>query len=70
MNGGHGARSSDGPGCLSFPSNVSNQSIEQFENQAPLLVHEKSFCKRHHDGQYVGGPLKKSHLIKSSKLYG
>ena len=26
MNGGHGARSNgDGPGCLSFPSNVSNQ---------------------------------------------
>ena len=38
MNGGHG-RSSDGPGCQAF-SNVSNQSIEQFENQAPLLVHE------------------------------
>ena len=43
MNGGHGARpNQDGPGCLSFPSNVSNQAIEQFENQAPLLVEEKA----------------------------
>ena len=43
MNGGHGARpSQDGPGCLSFPSNVSNQAIEQFENQVPLLVEEKA----------------------------
>ena len=44
MNGGHGARpNGDGPGCLSFPSNVSNQPIELFENQAPLLVTEKCF---------------------------
>ncbi len=43
MNGGHGARpTQDGPGCLSFPSNVSNQAIEQFENQTPLLVEEKA----------------------------
>ena len=43
MNGGHGARpNQDGPGCLSFPSNVSNQPIEQFENQVPLLVEEKA----------------------------
>jgi len=43
MNGGHGARPhSDGPGCLSFPSNVSNQPIEAFEHQVPLLVTEKS----------------------------
>ena len=43
MNGGHGARpDADGPGCLSFPSNVSNQAIEQFENQTPLLVEEKA----------------------------
>lgn len=43
MNGGHGARpNQDGPGCLSFPSNVSNQPIEQFENQVPLLVTEKA----------------------------
>ncbi|MAG97041.1 MAG: hydantoinase B/oxoprolinase family protein [Alphaproteobacteria bacterium] len=42
MNGGHGARASgDGPGCLSFPSNVSNQPIEAFEHQVPLLVTEK-----------------------------
>ncbi|MDP7547789.1 MAG: hydantoinase B/oxoprolinase family protein [Alphaproteobacteria bacterium] len=44
MNGGHGARSKgDGPGCLSFPSNVSNQPIEAFEHQVPMLVREKSF---------------------------
>jgi len=43
MNGGHGARpTQDGPGCLSFPSNVSNQAIEHFENQTPLLVEEKA----------------------------
>src|SRR6056297_3297282 len=43
MNGGHGARpTQDGPGCLSFPSNVSNQPIEQFESQVPLLVEEKA----------------------------
>lgn len=43
MNGGHGARAGDdGPGCLSFPSNVSNQPVEAFENQVPLLVLEKA----------------------------
>jgi len=44
MNGGHGARAhGDGPGCLSFPSNVSNQPVEAFEHQVPMLVREKSF---------------------------
>lgn len=44
MNGGHGARSvGDGPGCLSFPSNVSNEPVEVFENQTPMLVTEKAF---------------------------
>jgi N-methylhydantoinase B len=44
MNGGHGARANgDGPGCLSFPSNVSNQPIEAFEHQVPMLVREKCF---------------------------
>ena len=43
MNGGHGARpNGDGPGCLSFPSNVSNQPVEAFEHQVPLLVTEKA----------------------------
>ena len=58
MNGGHGARAgSDGPGCLSFPSNVSNQSIEQFENQVPLLVTEKAFvADSGGDGTFRGGP--------------
>ncbi|MBT5812594.1 MAG: hydantoinase B/oxoprolinase family protein, partial [Rhodospirillaceae bacterium] len=57
MNGGHGARpSSDGPGCLSFPSNVSNQPIEVFENQAPLLITEKCFVPdTAGDGKFRGG---------------
>ena len=44
MNGGHGARATgDGPGCLSFPSNVSNEPAEVFENQVPMVVVEKAF---------------------------
>jgi N-methylhydantoinase B len=43
MNGGHGARPRlDGPACLSFPSNVANTPIEEFENTTPLLVREKA----------------------------
>jgi len=43
MNGGHGARSvGDGPGCLSFPSNVSNEPTEVFESQTPMLITEKA----------------------------
>lgn len=42
MSGGYGARAdSDGPACLSFPTNVANSPIEQFETQAPLIVAEK-----------------------------
>lgn len=42
MSGGYGARgASDGPSCLSFPTNVANSPIEQLENQAPMLVTEK-----------------------------
>jgi N-methylhydantoinase B len=42
MNGGHGARPTlDGPSCLSFPSNVANTPIEQFENSLPMVVTEK-----------------------------
>ncbi len=61
MNGGHGARpSSDGPGCLSFPSNVSNQPIEQFENQVPLLVTEKAFVPDTGGaGRFRGGPAQR-----------
>ncbi len=57
MNGGHGARpGGDGPGCLSFPSNVSNQPIEMFENQAPLLVTEKCFVPDSAgEGRFRGG---------------
>ena len=43
MNGGHGARpNADGPGVLSFPSNVATTSIEQFESAVPMLVTEKA----------------------------
>jgi N-methylhydantoinase B len=43
MNGGFGARpGSDGPPCLSFPSNVANAPIEQFENATPLIIAEKA----------------------------
>ncbi|KMK64873.1 hydantoinase B/oxoprolinase family protein [Puniceibacterium sp. IMCC21224] len=57
MNGGHGARpTQDGPGCLSFPSNVSNQAIEQFENQTPLLIEEKALIPDTGGiGQFRGG---------------
>ena len=57
MNGGHGARAGgDGPGCLSFPSNVSNQPIEAFEHQVPLLVLEKAFVPDTGGaGRYRGG---------------
>lgn len=57
MNGGHGARPhGDGPGCLSFPSNVSNQPIEAFEHQVPLLVTEKAFVPDSGGiGKYRGG---------------
>ena len=57
MNGGHGARSGgDGPGCLSFPSNVSNQPVEAFEHQVPMLITEKSFVPDSGGGgRYRGG---------------
>ncbi|MCC7428822.1 MAG: hydantoinase B/oxoprolinase family protein [Alphaproteobacteria bacterium] len=57
MNGGHGARADgDGPGCLSFPSNVAAQSVEQFEHQVPMLVEEKSFiADSGGNGRYRGG---------------
>lgn len=43
MNGGQGAAAShDGPSCLSFPSNVATQPVEQFENAVPMLVTEKA----------------------------
>ena len=57
MNGGHGARpGGDGPGCLSFPSNVSNQPVEAFEHQVPMLITEKSFVPDSGGGgRYRGG---------------
>jgi N-methylhydantoinase B len=57
MSGGYGARgNSDGPSCLSFPTNVANSPIEQFENQAPLLVTEKRLLVDSGGaGQYRGG---------------
>jgi N-methylhydantoinase B len=43
MNGGHGAAPShDGPSCLSFPSNVATQPVEQFENAVPMLITQKA----------------------------
>lgn len=61
MNGGHGARGhGDGPGCLSFPSNVSNQPIEAFEHQIPILVREKSFIPDSGGaGRFRGGNAQK-----------
>ncbi|MEI7445989.1 MAG: hydantoinase B/oxoprolinase family protein, partial [Burkholderiales bacterium] len=58
MSGGYGARpGSDGPACLSFPTNVSNSPIEQFENQVPLLVTEKSLLVDSGGaGRHRGGP--------------
>lgn len=57
MNGGHGARpQGDGPACLSFPSNVSNQPIEAFEHQVPMLVTEKTLVPNTGGaGRYRGG---------------
>jgi N-methylhydantoinase B len=57
MNGGHGARPGiDGPACLSFPSNVANTPIEQFENATPLLVTEKCLIPDSGGaGKYRGG---------------
>jgi N-methylhydantoinase B len=61
MNGGHGARANgDGPGCLSFPSNVSNQPVEAFEHQVPVLIREKSFIPDSGGaGKYRGGNAQK-----------
>lgn len=61
MNGGHGARSvGDGPGCLSFPSNVSNEPIEVFETQTPMLVTEKALVPDTGGaGRFRGGPAQR-----------
>ena len=69
MNGGHGARShGDGPGCLSFPSNVSNQPIEAFEHQVPLLVTEKAFVPDTGGrGKYRGGNAQRISFKSLSK---
>ena len=68
MNGCHGARShGDGPGCLSFPSNVSNQPIEAFEHQAPLLVTEKALVPDTGGaGKYRGGNAQRIGFISRS----
>jgi N-methylhydantoinase B len=57
MSGGYGARAqSDGPACLSFPTNIANNPIEQFENQTPMLVTEKSLITDSGGaGTYRGG---------------
>ncbi|MET0207748.1 MAG: hydantoinase B/oxoprolinase family protein [Burkholderiaceae bacterium] len=58
MSGGYGARAqSDGPACLSFPTNVANSPIEQFESQTPLIVTEKRLITDSGGaGQFRGGP--------------
>ncbi|PHY05291.1 MAG: hydantoinase B [Alcaligenaceae bacterium] len=57
MSGGYGARAhSDGPVCLSFPTNIANNPIEQFENQTPMLIIEKSLITDSGGaGMYRGG---------------
>jgi N-methylhydantoinase B len=57
MSGGYGARAhSDGPACLSFPTNIANNPIEQFENQTPMLMIEKSLITDSGGaGRYRGG---------------
>jgi N-methylhydantoinase B len=61
MNGGHGARPHmDGPACLSFPSNVATQPVEQFENGAPLLITEKELIPDSGGaGRFRGGPAQR-----------
>jgi N-methylhydantoinase B len=57
MNGGHGAAARhDGASCLSFPSNVATQPVEQFENAVPMLMTEKSLIAGSGgDGRMRGG---------------
>jgi N-methylhydantoinase B len=57
MNGGHGAAAGhDGPSCLSFPSNVATQAVEQFENSVPMLITEKELIAGSGgDGRTRGG---------------
>lgn len=57
MSGGYGARAhSDGPACLSFPTNIANNPIEQFENQTPMLMTEKRLITDSGGaGMYRGG---------------
>ena len=69
MNGGHGARAvGDGPGCLSFPSNVSNEPTEVFENQTPMLITEKAFVPDTGGaGRYRGGNAQRIRFRSLSK---
>lgn len=61
MNGGHGARPHmDGPACLSFPSNLSSQSIEHFELAKTALIREKTFVPDTAGaGKFRGGPAQR-----------
>lgn len=61
MNGGHGARPyMDGPSCLSFPSNLSSQSIEHFELGKTALIREKGFVPDTAGaGRFRGGPAQR-----------
>jgi N-methylhydantoinase B len=57
LNGGYGARpTKDGPGVLSFPTNVANVPIEVLENDVPVRFHEKNLRPDSAgDGTYRGG---------------
>ncbi len=57
LNGGYGARPSmDGVNVLSFPTNVANVPIEVLENDAPILVTEKSLIPNSGGaGKFRGG---------------
>ncbi|MCH9672699.1 MAG: hydantoinase B/oxoprolinase family protein, partial [Gammaproteobacteria bacterium] len=70
MNGGHGARPrDDGPGCLSFPSNVSNQPIEAFEHQVPMIIEEKAFVPDSGGaGRFRGGNAQRLRFRSTSSL--
>lgn len=57
LNGGYGARpTTDGPGVLSFPTNVANVPVEVLENDIPIHFHEKNLRPDSAgDGQHRGG---------------
>lgn len=57
MNGGLGARPmKDGINVIGFPANISSTPVEIFENEKPMLIHEKELvADTGGRGQYRGG---------------